>query len=72
MSRKVLAIFSRLLASLLALFKVSGVCATVAEEWTNYRVLVCLVKNVIVHLDGPWWGVELRPVHLQSMSDLNR
>ena len=60
----------RLLASLLALFKVASICATVAEEWANYGVLVCLVKNIIVHLDGPWWGVELRPVDLQNISDL--
>jgi hypothetical protein len=33
---------------------------------------VCLVKDIIVHLDGPWWGVELRPVDLQSISDLTR
>jgi len=62
----------RLLASLLAFLKVAGICATAAEEWANYGVLVCLVKNIIVHLDGPWWGVELRPVDLQSISDLKR
>jgi hypothetical protein len=60
----------RLFASLLALLKVAGVCATVAEEWTNYGVLVRLVKNIIVDLDSPWWSVELRPVDLQSISDL--
>ena len=60
----------RLLASLLALFKVAGICATVTEERANYGVLVCLVKNIIVHLDGPWWSVELRPVDLQNISDL--
>ena len=72
MSRKIFGNLPRLLASLLALFKVAGICATIAEEWANYGVLVCLVKNIIVHLDGPWWGVELRPVDLQSISDLTR
>ena len=62
----------RLFASLLALFQVAGICATVAEEWANYGVLVCLVKNIIVYLDGPWWGIELRPVDLQSISNLTR
>jgi hypothetical protein len=60
----------RLLASLLALLEVAGVCATAAEEWTNDGVFVCLVKNIIVDLDSPRWGVELRPVDLQSISNL--
>ena len=55
---------SRLLASLLTLLEVAGVCAATAEERTNDGVLVCLVKDIIIHLDGPWWGVELRPVDL--------
>jgi len=62
--------FMRLLASLLAFLKVPGVCATVAEEWANDGVLVCLVQNIIVHLGGPWWGVELRPVDLQSVNNV--
>ena len=71
MSRKIFGNLPRLLASLLALFKVAGICATVTEERANYGVLVCLVKNIIIHLDGPWWGVEFRPVDLQSISNLN-
>ena len=63
---------SVLLAPLLALLKVSSVTAAAAEEWTNDGILVCLVKNIVVGLDSPGRRVELRPVDLQSISDLKR
>jgi hypothetical protein len=55
---------SVLLAPLLALLEVTCVAAAAAEEWTDDGILVCLVKNIIVGLDGPWRSVELGPVDL--------
>ena len=55
---------SVLLAPLLALLEVTCVATAAAEEWTDDGILVCLVKNIIVGLDGPWRSVELGPVDL--------
>ena len=71
MSRKVLWQTSSLLASLLALLKVSSVTAAAAEEWTNDGILVCLVKYIVVGLDSPWRRVKLRPVDLRLVSEFD-
>jgi hypothetical protein len=63
---------SVLLAPLLALLEVTGITATAAEERTNDGILVCLVKDIVVGLDGPWRRVELGPVDLRLVSDAKR
>lgn len=55
---------SVLLAPLLALLEVSSITAAAAEERTDDRILVCLVKHIIVGLDSPRRRVKLRPVDL--------
>lgn len=60
---------SVLLAPLLALLEVSSVTAAAAKERTNDGILVCLVKYIIVGLNGPWRCVEFRPVDLRVVSN---
>jgi hypothetical protein len=56
---------SVLLAPLLTLLEVSSVATAATKEWTDDGILVCLVKDVIVGLDGPWRRVKPRPIDLR-------